>query len=264
MPELPDVAVNKQYLDATALHQQIEEVEVRDTLVLSDITSEALRNGLRSHTLESSRRHGKYLFAEISEDGWLLLHFGMSGDLDYFKGRDAPEYTQVLLSFTNGYHLAYTSRRKLGMVGIVEAVEEFVEEQDLGPDALSPDFDLAAFRDALSGRRGMVKSTLMNQEIMAGIGNVYSDEILFQAGVHPRTAVNDLREETVKDLYRAMQDVLQTAIDCKAKPDEMPATYLIRHRQEDADCPRCGGRVKRVDVSGRSGYYCPCHQDQAP
>ncbi len=107
----------------------------------------------------------------------------------------------------------------------------------------------------------MIKSTLMNLSIMAGIGNVYSDEILFQARVHPKTKVNQLDEKTLREIYDQMHAVLDMAIEHQAIPDDFPANYITPVRgQEDAQCPGCGGKLQRIAVSGRNGYYCPTCQ----
>jgi formamidopyrimidine-DNA glycosylase len=261
VPELPDVEVLKQYLDATSLHQDIRAVEVGDSRILEDIATERLKTGLRGHSFDSTQRHGKYLFTELSNSRWLVLHFGMSGELKYFKSMEKdPEYDQVLISLSNGYHLAYNAPRKLGLVALIEDMDSFVEKKELGPDAMS--LDLAGFKEVLSGRRGMVKSTLMNQQIIAGIGNVYSDEILFQARLHPRVGVDELDEETLRQLFNTMREVLQTAIERRAIPDQFPSPYLTRHRNEGERCPKCGGEIERLQVSGRTAYFCPSCQSQ--
>ena len=263
LPELPDVEVFKRYFDATSLHQEIEKVEVYSRQILEDTSVEKLKTGLEGRTFESTRRHGKHLFAQLDDSQWLMLHFGMTGHLKYFKNmeKDTP-HDRMLISFSNGYHLAYDSQRKLGEVELIEDVEQFVEGKELGPDALDPSFDLAAFKEALSRRRAMVKSALMNQRILAGIGNVYSDEILFQVGVHPKTRVNQLDEETLAEIFDAMNRVLRTALDCQADPDQFPDSCIIPHRHGDGKCPKCGGELKRVKVSGRSAYYCPSCQGE--
>jgi formamidopyrimidine-DNA glycosylase len=262
MPELPDVEVFKRYLDATSLHQEIEEVDVRSRQVL-ETSTRRLKRGLEGHCFESTRRHGKNLFAGLDDGQWLFLHFGMTGDLAYFKHiEDDPEYDRLLLTFTNGYHLAYVSRRKLGELELIESVDDFVDQKDLGPDALN-DLDLDTFKDLADGRRMMVKSFLMDQQTLAGIGNVYSDEILFQAGVHPRTKIDRLDEGTLEQVYDEMQEVLHTAIDCQAEPSQFPDNYLTPHRHSDGKCPLCGELVKRVKVSGRSAYYCPNRQGES-
>ena len=106
MPELPDVEVFKQYLDAISLHQEMVKVEVHDGRILKDISVGELKARLKGHTLESTRRHGKYLLVRLEDGNWLVLHFGMTGRLKYFKDMDKdPEYDQLLIGFSNGYHL---------------------------------------------------------------------------------------------------------------------------------------------------------------
>lgn len=263
MPELPDVEVMKQYLDATALHQEIAGVEVkaRDETLFPETPVERLAAGLEGRTFQSTRRHGKYLLVELDAPRWLVLHFGMTGDLKYFKHEDKePEYDRFLVHFANGYHLAYVSQRKIGEIEFVDSPQALVEEKDLGPDAAALELD--EFKQLLSGRRGMIKSALMDQQLLAGIGNVYSDEILFQVGVHPRTQVGDLPEETIERIYRAMNEVLETAVEHRAIPDDFPQGYIVPHRHGDGRCPRCGAELRHVKVSGRTAYYCPEHQPE--
>jgi formamidopyrimidine-DNA glycosylase len=193
------------------------------------------------------------------------MHFGMSGHLNYFKDMDdEPEYDQVLFSFENGYHLAYVAPRKLGEIRLLDRVQPFIEEKDLGPDVMAEDFETATLRALFADRRGMVKSALMDQSLMAGIGNVYSDEILFQVGLHPRTKVKALSKKDVERLYDTMQEVLQTAIDRQADPDDYPEGYLTPHRGPDGACPCCGEPLVRVKVAGRSAYVCTNRQGEHP
>jgi formamidopyrimidine-DNA glycosylase len=252
----------KQYLDATALHQTIAQISVADDIVLPELTPQVLGRKLKGRAFERTQRHGKYLCVELSQDGWLVLHFGMTGDLKYYQNSgQVPEYELIRFEFENDYRLAYIMPRKLGEVRLVDQVQELIELKDLGPDVMASEFDLDAFLTALEGRRGMIKSTLMNQSILAGIGNVYSDEILFQAKIHPKAPVNELSDAQLEELYKQMCQVLQMAIEHQAQPEQFPAGYLIPHRQPEGECPHCGGQVERIEVSGRGGYYCPqCQQ----
>ncbi len=271
MPELPDVETMRRYLQATSLHQEITDIEVHDTDILpgeqaarEDATAE-LREDLVGRSFDSTRRHGKWLFVALDEDdgGYLVLHFGMTGDLQYFKDMDdEPEYDRVLFRFEDGYQLAYISQRKLGDVEVIDDVDRFVEQKELGPDALDPDFDLAAFKEAVGDRRAMVKSVLMDQSTIAGIGNVYSDEILFQAGIHPRTKINRLGEETLERLFHTMKDVLPKAIEYEAQPDQLPESFIGPHRHKDGRCPLCGAELERVQVGSRHAYFCPNWQSR--
>ena len=259
MPELPDVEVFKRYLDATALHKTITEVEVETAQILEGVSISKLQKSLKGRQFQSTHRHGKHLLVALDQVPWLTLHFGMTGFLKYFKDMDKePEHDRLLISFDNGYHLAYDSQRKLGAVGLTDGVDNFIDEKELGPDALS--LDLEGFRQVIKGTRGALKSFLMNQKHLAGIGNVYSDEILFQGGLHPKGEVNDLDADTVKRLFEAMQEVLNKAIEAQADPARLPDSFIIPHRHKGGSCPRCKGEVEKISVSGRSGYFCPTCQ----
>ena len=259
MPELPDLEAFRRYVDATALHQPISGVQVKAPAVLKDIGPEELRRELVGNRFQSTARYGKRLFSGLEDDRWLTLHFGMTGELKYFRDlEDEPEYDRLLISFQNGYHLAYLSRRKLGEVRLIEDWEDFVQSKDLGPDAL--DLQEEDFFELLSDRRGMIKSALMDQQLIAGIGNIYSDEILFQAGVHPRAQVQDLRPEVISRIFASMQEALQEAIADQANPTEFPPHYLTPHRGPEEKCPRCETPLEKIKVSGRGAYFCPACQ----
>jgi formamidopyrimidine-DNA glycosylase len=259
MPELPDVEVFKGYLDSTALHKKITEVLVRDDYVLAAIDESTLAQALERRQLEETHRHGKHLFAHLDDGRWLRLHFGMSGHLKYYKNQEKePDYTRVLWAFDNGYHLAYASQRMLGKVGVIDDVDAFIQEKGLGPDLLRADW--ATFAQALEGHRGMVKPTLMNQEILAGLGNVYVDEVLFQAGIDPEISVNELSEDKLHDLWDEIQRVIDVALNHQANPDAFPHDFVIPHRHEDGKCPHCGDPLEKLKVSGRTTYRCPKKQ----
>ncbi len=257
MPELPDVEVYRRYIDATSLHSPVSGVEVPSPEVLRGTTPQGLGRALKGRPFEETRRHGKYLFVQLGdEDRYLVLHFGMTGELAYTTGGGPPpEYTACRFRFDDGGCLAYVAPRKLGRVSVTGSLSGFIEQHELGPDA--PSLSKPQFRRLAEGRRGSVKSFLMNQAIMAGIGNVYSDEILFQAGIHPRSAVKDLDAADLDELRRAMRRVLRQAIAAGAEPGEMPDSFLLPRRHEDGHCPRCGTPLQQVTVSGRTAWFCP-------
>src|SRR6266508_2861657 len=212
MPELPDVESFKRYLDATSLHQRITGVDVRSAYVLKGVSARELA---------------------------LRLHFGMTGSLLYFKHEeDAPRHTRVLFVFANTYCLAFEDQRKFGEVALVADVDEYLRKRGLGPDAL--DISLSQFRELLRTHRGAVKSILLNQKVIAGIGNIYADEILFHARIHPDTEIGRLGEKTVGKLFRATRYILKKAIDAKADVDRMPKSWLLPHRGKGGKCLRCG------------------------
>ncbi|MFW5844463.1 MAG: Fpg/Nei family DNA glycosylase [Spirochaetota bacterium] len=259
MPELPDVEVFRRYLDSTSLHRRIDGVEITSSRLLRGVSQRQLGKALEGRTFVEGRRHGKHLFAKIEgEDRYLLLHFGMTGFLSYYKGDEDPEYSYLVLRFTEGYSLAYVNKRMLGRVGLIEDIPAYVEEEGLGPDAM--DVSREAFGSIVEGGRGSVKSTLMNQKRICGLGNVYTDEILFDAGVHPNRNCSELSEAEIDTLFASMNTVVDTAIDAKAQPEKMPQSFLLPRRAEGASCPRCGGSVNKITISGRSTYFCPSCQ----
>ena len=262
MPELPDVELFKRHLDTTCRGRIIRRVVVGDPRILGDLSAATLARRLDGAQINASRRHGKHLLVDLGSPGWLTLHFGMNGSLRHFTdGEDDPPYDRVRLDFADGHHLAYVNPRLLGRVGLASDAETFIAAEGLGPDALEPRFDLAAFEHALTGRKRDLKALLMDQEVVAGIGNIYSDEILFQAGINPRTRCDRLDAGARRGLFERIKDVLETAITSGAGAERLverlPNSFLIPHRKKGGRCPRCGGEIASGKFSGRTAYYCP-------
>jgi formamidopyrimidine-DNA glycosylase len=262
MPELPDVELYKRHLDMTCLGRTIRRVVVGDTRILADVSAAELAQRLEGARITASRRHGKHLLVDLGPVGWLTLHFGMTGSLWHFtEGEQDPTYDRVRLDFADGHHLAYINARLLGRVGLTADADAFIAAQGLGPDALDPRFDLAAFERSLKSRKRDVKSLLMDQEVVAGIGNIYADEILFQARLNPRTRCDRLDADARQRLFGQIKEVLTTATASGAGAerlvDRLPASFLIPHREKGARCPRCGAEIASVKFSGRTAYYCP-------
>ena len=268
MPELPDVELYKRYLDEHALRQTIDRVVVSDARILGELPAEAFAARLTGNRFEDSRRHGKHLLVRLRRDGWLTLHFGMTGGLVCFHEKaDDPPYDRVRFDFRGGRHLAYVNRRMLGRVGLADDAEEFIHAGQLGPDALDPAFDPEGFDRAMAGRRRDVKSVLMDQTLVAGIGNIYADEILFQARLHPRTPVAALGEPQRAVLFEQIKAVLATAIKCGAGAEQflerLPENYLLPQRDKSGKCPRCGAAIATLKSGGRTSYVCPrCQPEQ--
>jgi formamidopyrimidine-DNA glycosylase len=255
MPELPDVETFKRYLDATSLHRHIVDVEVRNAYVVKNISARELRRKLVSRRFESSRRHGKHLFVRVGGDPWLRLHFGMTGSLRYFKSKEKmPLHTRVLFSFEKDFQLAFDDQRMFGEIGLINNVDEFLASRGLGADALA--IDLARFRKLFANHQGAVKSALLNQRLLAGIGNIYADEILFRARLHPATQVSGRNEKAVVKLFRALHYILKTAIDARADADRMPRSWLLLHRRKGGRCPRCGRELRSATIGGRTAWFC--------
>ncbi len=262
MPELPDVETYKRYLDATARGKQVRQVHVADSQVLVDSNERQLNRELKRRKIGETRRRGKYLLVKVGAQRWLAVHFGMTGDLAYYKDNsDGPDHAQVVFDLSNDYHLAYAAPRKLGNIRLVPDLDDFIEQQQLGPDALD-EVDAERFAKLLNYRRGAIKSALMDQSLLAGIGNVYSDEILYRARLHPATKVKALTENDLKKLWGTVSSVLEKAIEKKAQPQDLPDSWLLRRREDGARCGICDGKIVKRKFSGRGAYLCEKHQKE--
>ncbi len=259
MPELPDVEVFRQYIEKTSLDKRIIDVIIKDERIMQ-ADPEIFVRTVTGNIFHSTHRHGKHLFVGL-DTSWMYMHFGMSGQPKYFNTmEEEPEHNRLLFTFENGYFLAYDCQRRLGKVDLIEDVDGFITKKNLGPDALA--IDESTFLDHIKGKRGYIKSALMNQKLIAGIGNIFSDEILFQARLYPKTKVRHLDVDELKEIYTIMKDVLKTGIKCEAEEEEFPDDYIIPHREKRGICPICGANLGKIKVSGRSSYFCPEHQSK--
>ncbi|HEU0207665.1 MAG TPA: DNA-formamidopyrimidine glycosylase family protein [Candidatus Udaeobacter sp.] len=255
MPELPEVETFKRYLDSTSLHQRIVNVEVQDSYVLKRVSARELTRRLKGRRFDNSQRHGKHLFVRAGDELWLRLHFGMTGSLEYLKHEEiAPKTARVIFRFANSCRLAFDDQRKFGEVELVQDVDEFLRTRGLGPDALETSF--SQFKAILGKHRGAVKAILLNQQLLAGIGNLYADEILFRAHVHPATETVSLREKDLTRLFRATRCVLEKSIALKTDSNRFPKSWLLTHREKRGRCPRCGRALKSATIAGRTSWFC--------
>ncbi len=255
VPELPDVETFQEVLEGTSLRQELIDVKVLNRRVLDGLSPARLRRTLVGREFRSTRRHGKYLFAEAGEAHWLVLHFGMTGHLDYGELGEPRPHDRVVFVFAGHRRLAYVCPRLFGRIILAGSVEEFVSERNLGPDAMHIGGE--EFVSLVRRSKATVKSRLMDQSCIAGVGNLYSDETLFQSCIHPAFSCHRLTTEQARRLYRDMRKVLRMAIRRKADPWALPASYLLPHRKPDGRCPTCAAELKRETVAGRTTYWCP-------
>lgn len=259
MPELPEIESFKEYFKSKASKKTVSKVDVNDEVVLEG-SARSFQTRMKDQTFGSVSRYGKYLFVELSRDQSLMFHFGMTGKFKYYKeDKEEPKYSRIIFNLNDGGKLAFVCRRKLGRVGLVDSKEDFIKEHELGPDAIS--LKWGEFEEAMKGRSGKVKSILMNQQIIAGIGNVYSDEVLFQADIAPETGVDKLDAQELKKIFNKIKSILPVVIKIRDE-DEFPEGFLHDFRKEGEKCPKCGGEIVKATVGGRSAYYCREHQEK--
>ncbi len=253
MPELAEVEQLKNYLLKCCINKTINKVLIRDENFL-EISETELNKTLKNKRIESIQRHGKYLFVDIGNK-FIVLHFGMTGDVQTFKNiKNEPKFSKVLFKFTDGSFLSYISIRKFGKILITNNAEQFIENRKFGPDALK--MSLNEFQNALKRRSAYIKSTLMNQEVIAGLGNLYSDEVLYQSKIFPKKKTNLLTKDDIENLFNCIKSVLKVAIDKKGHLEQYPQNFIIPHRDLEEKCPRCNGILTRYEISGRHGFYC--------
>ena len=258
MPELPEVETYARYFARHALNQRIARVDVLDERILGEIRTESFVRKLKGREFTEVRRHGKHLFAKAGS-AWLHLHFGMTGDLAYYTDRaNEPRFAKIVFTFDGGAHLAFEDVRLFGLANVIDSPDDFIRDLGLGPDPLA--LTAAQFAKLFEKRRGAIKSLLMTQEIIAGLGNLYVDEMLFQTSVHPRRPADRLRPAEVRALYANMRRILREAIARHARESELPRNYLFHNREVGERCPRCTGTIRRTVVFGRTTYFCAKHQ----
>lgn len=260
MPELPEVEMYTRYFARHALKKAIARVVVRDPRVLGEVRKEALQRRLRGRSFTRVRRHGKHLFVHAGE-AWLRLHFGMTGDLAWYDdGEPEPRFARVVFDFRGGGHLAFQDMRLFGVVDLIDDPDAFIASRRLGPDPFDANFDLRVFKSRVGTRRGAIKAVLMSQEAVAGLGNLYVDEILFQTSIHPRRPADRIVPAELRQVFTAMRRILRDTIARQELGADDPARYLISHRESGTRCPRCGGTIRRAVVFGRTTYFCTDHQ----
>lgn len=256
MPELPSVETFKRYFDKTSLLQPITAVTVISPEILVGTSTTQMRESLEGHEFIESLRYGKYLFGKLDNELFLIMHFGMTGFLHYDK-KNSSRYPMLLIKFSSGNFLSFDDARKFGKLGLTRNPIEFIKSRGLGPDALEVNYE--DFRKILQGKKGMMKSLLLNQNILAGIGNLYADEILYQSRVHPMTPANLLNDPEWERVFSAMKKVLQKAIDHHDKIESLPESYILPHRHKGGECPE-GYPLKIIKVGGRTTFLCPHRQ----
>ncbi|WP_316013670.1 DNA-formamidopyrimidine glycosylase family protein [Roseobacter sp. HKCCA0434] len=257
MPELPEAQSNLGRVREGALNRTVRAITLGETSHV-DLPSEAERDRLVGHRFTETRRHGKTLFVGSASGPWLAIHLGMTGSLRVYDEGDAPDYARLTVEFEGDRRLAFRCPRKLGSVELVEDPETYVAEQGYGPDAL--DIDEDSFADTIGTSDGALKSALMDQKKLAGLGNLWSDETLFQSGHDPEAAGSDLTDGQLSDLHATMRAVLQGVLDTGANYEDLPGTWLIHRREDGAQCPRCPGTIRKRQVGGRSAHACDQHQ----
>jgi formamidopyrimidine-DNA glycosylase len=266
MPELPEVENVARMLRPEVVGRRVVEAQVLWPRSVARPTPEAFCRDLVGREITSLGRRGKVLTLGLSDGWWLLVHLRMSGRLLLGRPEEpAPVHLRAVLRLDDGRDLRFVDPRKFGRLWLVQDPAEVLGS--LGPEPLDPTFTVEAFQARLAGRRVRIKPLLLDQRFLAGVGNIYADEALFLAGIHPCRPAGSLTEGEVERLHGALQEVLAAAIanggttlSAYRRPDGSPGEHqaLLRvFRRAGEPCPRCGTPVVRAVVGGRGTYFCP-------
>lgn len=275
--ELPEVEVVRRDLEKDVVGRRIKDAEVRPQknamrIIRRHGRRKEFSDLLAGHKVTKVERRGKYLLVSLDDGHVLVVHFGMSGQfLRGTKRQPLPPHTHVVIDFTQGGDLRYVDPRTFGELFVTTADEvgNVPELQHLAIDPLEDTFSWQAFSVALARHATRLKPLLMDQTFVSGLGNIYSDEVLFAAGLRWDRMSDSLSSQEVRRLYRAMREVVQDAIrfrgttlddeayvDLFGKPGEFQAELKVYGRGGQP-CRRCRTPIDAVKVGGRTSYFCP-------
>ncbi len=257
MPELPDVEGFRRLLEAHMVGEQVTAVEVLDPGVVRARSGQDFVEQLEGRWFAQADRRGKWLLARM--DGpTVLFHFGMTGSLVWDRSdRECLRFDRVIIYVGRG-KLVFRDQRKLRGLWLVnddDGVREVTGEQ--GPDALG--LTGRRLEERLDGRRGALKSVLMDQRVVAGLGNMLSDEVLWRARIHPARPFGDLQPQERDELSAGLQRVLRASVQVGAIP-RRPTWLSSQRSRPDPQCPRCRAHLATSRVGGRTSYWCPVCQ----
>ncbi|MBU1102039.1 DNA-formamidopyrimidine glycosylase [Patescibacteria group bacterium] len=285
MPELPEVETIKRQLNLLATSKKIKEIEVLLPKIIKAPLAE-FKKAVQGAKIREFDRRAKIIIIGLDNDWSLLVHLKMSGQLIYQnqklnipgiakrsgagKNQKLRKYTHIIFHFSDGSHLLFNDMRQFGYIKLVKThgLEEFLAKEKFGPEPFDKDFTLAKFVVRLDRRpNARIKQFLMDQKNIAGIGNIYSDEILFASRVHPLRKIKDLKPTEVKNIYQNIKKILAQAIKLKGTSADLYLDAfghegdflrcLKVYGREDEKCVKCKGRVKRIKIGGRSAHFCP-------
>jgi formamidopyrimidine-DNA glycosylase len=269
MPELPEVETVARGLRAALPGRRILEVRLGKTDFIENPA--ALEERLPGKQICAVKRYGKFLLVELqsanpARDLGLLIHLGMTGQLTTCP-RDAPiaPHTHVFLALDDGKELRYTDIRRFGSM---QLLVDGARQKVLGSLGLDPlEMTEEQFAAAMGSRRARVKALLLDQHVLSGMGNIYTDESLWRARIHPMRIGATLERDEIRRLYRAARDVLNEAIRLRGSSisdyvdaDGQRGEFQLRHRvyqRTGKKCFRCGAMIRRAIVAGRGSHFCP-------
>ena len=274
MPELPEVETVARALQRSIAGRRVLSVTLRMSDFIDD--AGALERELPGRTIALVERYGKFMLLRLRRGGdadaaneALLVHLGMTGNLSPFSTEQPlHKHTHVILALDDGRELRYTDPRRFGRMAYLAGSALERELQRFGAEPLQvPERELA---QRLQSSHARVKALLLDQRVLRGVGNIYADESLWSARIHPARIGSSLKDAEIRELHQALRKILRHAIRMRGSsisdfvdPEGIPGDYQRRHRaygREGKECHRCATPIRRMIVAGRSTFYCPSCQ----
>ena len=262
MPELPEVETIKNELSPHIINHTITAITLFDQKIVRQPSVEEFGSRIIGEAITGMGRRGKYLLFSLTSGETLVIHLKMTGSL-WLKPPD--RFVRAVIHLNGGVKIYLRDPRKFGVMWLVENKNSVINK--LGPEPLEDDFTTETLAKALAKRTAPIKALLCDQNVIAGIGNMYADEALFLAKIHPVRAGGSLSKPEIERLHKAIRQVLAAAINDKGasvdtyfRPDGQIGTahfqFRVAHRRGES-CPVCGTPLQRIPVRNRGSYFCP-------
>lgn len=266
MPELPEVETIKNELLPHVIGHRISGITLFWEGIVKEPSAQEFRLRLMGQKITDISRHGKYLIFGLSSGDLWIVHLKMTGSLIVGQNSaEPPKYTRAIIALDNDTSIFFRDTRKFGVMWLAKDTSGI--DSMLGPEPLEDDFTPQVLAEQLDNRKAPIKALLIDQKFIAGIGNMYADEALHEAGIHPLRAGSSLSEEEIRRLHGAIRRILWAAIDNKGasvntyfRPDGTEGTahfeFRVAHGLGGNTC-NCGGPIERIVVRNRGTYFCP-------
>lgn len=270
MPELPEVENVVLGLKNLIKNYIITSVRIKEPALIAYPELKKFKKQIKNRKISDITRRGKYILIHLVEDKIMVIHLRMTGKL-LVKSSNEPlkKHTHVIFQLDHNTDLRFNNVRKFGRIYLIDAdnYEAAGGLSELGPEPLASDFNFKDFQKLFEGRTAVIKSLLLNQKFIAGLGNIYTDEVLYRSGIHPKLPANKLTEKDMKKLYKNIRKILKLGIKYNGTTfsDYVNAfgekgsfqEKLQVYQKEGQKCKKCGEIIVKNKVAGRSTYYCP-------
>lgn len=286
MPEMPEVETIKRDLEEKIKGKKISRVRIKDPKAVRGDTSFSRK--VRDRTIQGVDRRGKLLFLQLDDDNFIVFHLKMTGQLIYcynehmiagghdLNKQDPMEnaggvpphkHTRVIFYLQPEGVLFFNDMRRFGYVKLLSSRQKRDISEELGPEPLFREFTPEIFQKKLQSRKIAVKKVLLDQGVVAGVGNIYADEALFAAGIRPDRPANELNPEEVKELYNSIREVLRKGVKYRGttfdnyvdgRGGQGNFSRMLRvYGREGEKCGECGGYIEKIRTADRGTHYCP-------